>query len=373
MKLLFVMSSLAPCARSIATISRYVEAGQELGHEVAVFGEANPALPWLPFTTDVAKFDHAVFAIQSTRDFPEMPHLARLFDGIPAERRVVLDLWGRYNDTLVVENDFNHSEKVDQHRGWEWEDAFRAVSSTILQPALAPRRPDVRSFLFHAYDPAWVQRPGASAAEAVRAWQGGKPYGLVYVGSNWQRWDQLRRLFEHLVPVRQSLGRILLAGWAWDRRPEWAVQADLKGVDVDPAFLTSQHVETQGPVNSDAVVPLLGKARLSPVLHRPLFRHLGLVTNRTFETFCADTIPMLLLPADFVAAIYGPAAAALVPGEDVAAFVADVLRRPEYYWEAALATRAHLARRHSFAQRFQELQSILEDSSAAPPREDARP
>lgn len=47
-------------------------------------------------------------------------------------------------------------------------------------------------------------------------------------------------------------------------------------------------------------------------------QHLGFVTNRTSETFCADTIPVLMLPPQFVEAGYGPAALKLGPGEDVA-------------------------------------------------------
>ena len=127
------------------------------------------------------------------------------------------------------------------------------------------------------------------------------------------------------------------------------------GVDTDPAFLAELDVEFRDGVRFDEVVGLLGQARFAPVFHRPLFRHLGFVTNRTFETFYADTLPVLMLPRDFVAAIYGPAALTLVPGDDVAAHLTDALQRPGAYWDAVLKTRAHLAQHHSYAQRFQEL------------------
>jgi hypothetical protein len=108
------------------------------------------------------------------------------------------------------------------------------------------------------------------------------------------------------------------------------------------------------------VTDILGKARFAPVFHRPLFRHLGFVTIRTFETFYGDALPILMLPRDFVSAIYGPAASILVPGDDVGAFMTDALRRPEVYWEAVLQTRAHLARHHSYEQRFKELAGLLD-------------
>jgi hypothetical protein len=110
------------------------------------------------------------------------------------------------------------------------------------------------------------------------------------------------------------------------------------------------------------VTGLLGQARFAPVFHRPLFRELGYVTIRTFDTFYGDTLPILMLPRDFVTAIYGPAAATLVPGDDVGTFMKDALRRPEVYWDAVLQTRAHLARHHSYERRFQELAALLEKS-----------
>ena len=117
--------------------------------------------------------------------------------------------------------------------------------------------------------------------------------------------------------------------------------------------------ERSGPF--DEVVGLLGQARFAPVFHRPLFRHLGFVTNRTFETFYADSLPVLMLPRDFVAALYGEAALTLVPGEDIAAHLRDALARPEIYWDALLKTRDHLARHHSYAARFQELEKLSAD------------
>jgi hypothetical protein len=43
------------------------------GHDVAVFGDPNPELPSLKFTTDLKGVDVALFVIQVVSDFPEMP------------------------------------------------------------------------------------------------------------------------------------------------------------------------------------------------------------------------------------------------------------------------------------------------------------
>jgi hypothetical protein len=361
MKLLLVLS-VDPWTRSVSTVHKYVAAGRALGHEVAVYGPANAELPGVPFTTDLGGVDLVLFAIQVPSDFPDMPYLARLLDGIPRERRIAVDLWGRFNDTIRLEHDFNHLEKLDGHLGWEWEEAIRAASDVIVQPTLAPLRPNVGSFLFHGYDPGSVARPYRSAKEAAAAWRAAgpaeKPYGVMYVGSNWQRWAQVHRFLEDYSRIRKQVGRVCLAGWDWGARPEWAAQSGIVGIDTDPALLARLDVEVRNGVRFDEIVGLLGKARFTPVFHRPLFRHLGFVTNRTFETFYADTLPVLMLPRDFVTGIYGQGALTLVPGDDVAAHLTDAMRRPEVYWEAVLKTRSHLEKHHSYTRRFEELRAL---------------
>ena len=361
MKLVLV-GAVDPWTRSVSTVHKWVQAGRALGHDVALYGHPVPELPLLPATTDLRGVDAALFMVQVPSDFPEMPHLARVLDGLPRNKRLVVDLWGRYNDTIRTGHDFNHLERLDGHLGWEWEDAIRSVGGTILQPALAPLRPDVTSFLFHGFDPKSVVKPYASAREAAAAWSD-KPYGATYVGSNWHRWADVRRFLEGYGQVRAKAGPARLVGWDWDKRPEWAVEKGILGVDTDPAFLASLGIEFRDGVRFDAVTGLMGEARFVPVIHRPLFQHLGFVTNRTFETFYADTLPVLMLPKDFVSAVYGPAALALVPGDDVGALLADALQRPEHYWDAVLQTRSHLAQHQSYARRFQQLGSIVQNST----------
>ena len=365
MKLLLV-GSVDPWVRSVATVHRYVAAGRALGHEVAVYGPPHAELPGLPFTGDLDGIDLALFVVQVPSDFPDMPFIARLLDGIPREKRVVVDLWARLNDTIRLEHDFNHLEKLDGHLGWEWQDALRSVSDTIVQPSLAPQVAGVGSFLFHGFDPGSVKTPYVSADEAAAAWGSAqKPYGIMYAGSNWQRWSQVRPFLESYAPVRAQVGPACLVGWDWGARPDWAVQKGIMGIDTDPALLAELAVEVRHGVRFDEITDLLGQARFAPVFHRPLFRQLGFVTNRTFETFHADTMPVLMLPRDFVAALYGEAALALVPSQDVGAHLADVLARPEPYWDAVLQTRAHLARHHSYARRFEELAAATRAGSRA--------
>lgn len=353
MKLLLV-TSVDAWTRSVSTIHKWIAAGRALGHDIAVYGEANPELPNIKFTTDLSGVDLALFVLQVPSDFPDMPYLARVLDGVAREKRAILDLWGRYNETVRVDHDFNHLEKLDGHQAWEWQDAIKAVSDVILQPTLAPKRPDVKSFLFHGFDENAIAKNYTSAAEAATTWRK-KPYGVMYVGSNWQRWHQVRAFLEEYGKVRSEVGKAALIGWDWNARPDWAVQKAIMGVDTDPAFLNSLGVEVRHGVRFDEIVGLLGEARFSPVIHRPLFNELGLATNRTFETFYADTIPILLLPEHFVEDIYGAAARKLVPSQGVAKWLNDATKYPEPYWDAVLKTRSHLASNHSYPRRVQEL------------------
>jgi hypothetical protein len=363
MKLLFA-TELTRYARSTYTVAKYVDVGRALGHEVAVFGERSADIPSLPYTLDVNKFDFVIFVVHVPSDFPDLPYLARLLDGMPKARRVIIDCLGRYNETIRIEHDFNHLEKLDGHQGWEWIEGFQAVSDRIMQPTLRPLRSDVQSFLFHGFDPAAVARPYKTPAEAAHAWAGNgtvKPYGMAYVGNNWQRWTQVRRLFEQIEPLSESMKRIALVGWDWKRRPEWAIQLGIHAVDTKPALLERLGVETRDAIPFNEVNDFVGQAKFSPVFHRPLFNKLGLVTNRTFETFCADTIPLLMLAEETVSEIYGQAALLLAPGEQVTEHLSDMMRRPEVYWDAVLKTRAHLAEHHSYQRRFQELVTLLKD------------
>ena len=358
MKLLLV-TSCDPWTRSVSTIHHYVAAGRALGHDVALYGPPNADLPGLPTTTDLDGVDLALFVIQVPGDFPQMPHLARLIDTIPREKRAVVDLWGRYNETIFIEHDFNHLEKLDSHPGWEWEEALRAASGTILQPTLSPLRPDVGSFLFHAFAPDAVVQPETSAAKAAARWRDGERwFGVAYVGSNWQRWEQVRDFFKAHAPVRKEVGWAGLIGWDWKERPEWAIQQGIVGIDTDPELLLSMDVTVKGGVRFDEIFRYLNQSKFAPVFHRPLFRHLNFVTGRSFETFHADTVPLLMLPRSFVEAIYGPAALALVPGEDIAGYLTKALKEPEPIWDAVIKTRAHLAAHHSYARRFEELAAL---------------
>jgi hypothetical protein len=105
----------------------------------------------------------------------------------------------------------------------------------------------------------------------------------------------------------------------------------------------------------------MGTAVFNPVLMRPIFDYLGLVTCRTFETPAANTIPLFAQNAEYVRTIYGEQAADLVlrDGEAATEQILDVLRRPDEYAQIVSDIRRHLAEKHSYTVRLQDLVQIV--------------
>jgi hypothetical protein len=99
----------------------------------------------------------------------------------------------------------------------------------------------------------------------------------------------------------------------------------------------------------------------SPVIYRPLFDHLRLVTCRTFETLAANTIPLFTQDATYVEEIYGEEAVELVlTDERRQEEILDILHRPQRYARIVKGIRRHLAEKHSYEARLQELIRIVE-------------
>jgi hypothetical protein len=106
----------------------------------------------------------------------------------------------------------------------------------------------------------------------------------------------------------------------------------------------------------------MSRGVFNPVIYRPLFEHLGMVTCRTFETPAAGTVPLFALDAAYVREIYGERAMPLLLGGDRPhEKIADVLERPEFYAEIVRDIRKEFAVRHSPEARLRELLRIVEE------------
>jgi hypothetical protein len=365
MRIMFVYWRIGN-AGSAQDIFQYSRVAKSLGHEVLVYAPEESGSQF-PCSLDVETADAVIFVFEwNLYLFPGgdkkkngvyrdglmgIGHLnvAKLFSRIPRGRRVILDCDGMYNDAVEVGGDFNHP---DAEASRQRIDLCDSLSDKIFQPTYRPLRPNVRTFLFHAYDPSW-ERPLVFDH---------KDYGMIYVGNNWFRWNALHRVIRAVEPIRQKVGRIALVGQDWAAMPWW-VPSPLReqAYFTDPDYLRRLGIELRDPIPVEQVIPTMGTAVFNPVLLRPLFEHLGLVTCRTFETPAASTIPLFAQNADYLAPIYGERATELLLRDDEAASdqILDLLQRPTAYAEIVSDIRHYLAEKHSYAVRLQELVRII--------------
>ena len=350
MRLLFIHHVLEDRG-SAQDMFHYVRVAKALGHEVVLFGAPGGPSPF-KYTTDVSSVDAAIFIFEFTTElqYGDLLAWARLLSRVPRARRVVIDCDGKYNDTIHVTGDINHA---DAARGREWLEICDSISDIILQPTCHPLRPNVKPFFFHGYDPSWE----------VPLNFDNKEFGMVYVGNNWFRWRGIERVLRTVESLIDRVGRVVLVGNGWDRPAPWAKPVlPEDAYRYDPDYLQRLGVEVIPPVRFDEVIGWMSRGSFSPVIYRPLFDHLNLVTCRTFETPAANTIPLFCHKRDFVSEVYGPVGLELVlPEHSPEEKIADLFDRRQYYLEAVRELRHVLVHRYSYAARIKELLEIVGD------------
>ena len=337
-------------AGSAQDVRRYVCAAEALGHEIVIYGPQDME-PGFPCSREMSSVDAVVFVFEWTTEMRagDQLDLARIVARVPRERRVVIDCDGAYNDFLTVDGDRNHQDPGSARR---WVAICDSLADRVYQPTLHPLRPNVGTFFFHGYDPAW-ERPLVA---------GTKEYGMVYVGHSKFRWGPMERVLRAVDPLRERVGRIAIVGHGWDALPSWAGPMQMEDAYItDQAYLRSMDTEFVPPAPVSDVIPWMSRARFNPVIYRPLFSYLSFVTCRTFETPAADTIPLFGLAAGYIKEVYGETALELVlPDIAPEEKIADIVERPEHYHGVVREIRRHLAEHHSYQRRVRELIEIVE-------------
>ncbi len=333
---------------SAQDIHNYAEIAKTLGHEVVIYGPRQVKSAF-NYSLEINPADAVIFIFEWTTDLQrgDQLDLLRLVGQIPRRRRVVIDCDGKYNDAIDVTGDYNHPDTNVSQR---WVEICDSLADKIYQPTFHPLRPNVHSFLFHAYNPVWEMPLDFRD----------KQYGMYYVGNNWFRWQPMRRVLAVLEGVRAEVGRVGFVGYGWDAPAPWANSTIIEAAYyTDPDYLRQLEIEVQPPIHFHEVIAAMGKGVFTPVIYRPLFDHLQLVTCRTFETVAANTIPLFTQDAAFVREVYGAHAEELVLGHHGTEKICDVLQRSDYYADIVREMRRHLAAHHSYAARIKELVDIV--------------
>jgi hypothetical protein len=349
MKLVFVYYAYENQGSEL-DLQGYTRAAQEMGHEVTVYGSPNPKIP-LNYSKDLRDADAVVFVLEWTAELQHGDSLdwTRLLAAVPRRRRVVIDCDGRYNEPINVHGDYNHRTEAESR--W-WIDFCDELSDKVCQPTPRPLRPNVRPFLFHVYDPTWETPLDLARRE----------FGMVYVGHAKFRWHGMGQVLKAIEPVREEVGRIALFGHGWSGMPYWAAEMDIEDIyQIDSSYIQKLGVEPMEPIPFRQVIETMSRGVFNPVVYRPLFERLGMVTCRTFETPAAGTIPLFLLNPQYVREVFGDGAAELLlGGERPHDKIADVMARPDHYAQVVRGIRREFAQRHSPEARLRELIEIVE-------------
>jgi hypothetical protein len=331
-------------------IQGYSEVARVLGHEIVVYGRPDPKIP-LDYSLDVGSADAVIFVFEWTTDLwrGDPLDLVRLVGKVPRNRRVILDGDGNYNNVIAIDEDYNHR---DQAASGRWTEICDSLTDKICQPTFHPLRENVRPFLFYAYNPAW-SRPLHFQS---------KEFGMLYLGNSKFRWKPMSRILQAIEPVRREVGRVCLVGVGWNALPPWAIPMRMEAAYfTDPAYLRRLGIEIREAVPFGQVIEWMGRAMFNPVISRPTFAHMQLVTPRFFETPAANTIPLFGLNEVHVRELYGNRAVELVlPFEAGHEKILDLVRRPQYYVEVVEEIRRYLEAQHSHAARLRELLEIVE-------------
>jgi hypothetical protein len=348
--ILFMMDK-RPNAGSIQAVVGYVRAGDELGHNIALYGRPNPTYPGTRWSTEFSAFDRVVLIVEDRISWLSGLPLARLLSQVPRERRAILDADGMYNPVLSVDMyDRNHT---DEHCRACWLGRCAALADKILQPTLKPLEAAVLPVPFYGYDPSLRVAPGARR----------KRFDIMHVGHNWWRWREVSScLLPAIESIRPKLDGVCFVGLWWDTVPGWVREQNLElAIDLDGDQLHRLNIEIEPAVRFTEVVAVMSEARVNIMTQRPLFRRLKLLTAKYFEIFCADTIPLVMLDPVHAESVYGPLGRELALNGNIAHKLLDAIENPTKYQERIEEVRCHLAAHHSYRNRVQELVRALND------------
>jgi len=171
----------------------------------------------------------------------------------------------------------------------------------------------------------------------------------------------MKRVLQALEPVRKQVGRVGLAGHGWGTAPPWANSSIIADAYYsDGQYLRQLNIDVDPPILFGDVIQHMSRGVFHPVIYRPLFNHLKLVTCRTFETPAANTIPLFGLEESYVQELYGERATELVlPECGAESKILDVMRRPEHYAGIVCEIRRRLSAEYSYAASLRRLIEIV--------------
>lgn len=316
------------CGSSNA-LNGYIEAGKRLGHDVRVSDLGyidNTVRKSLPVAPKDWNQDLLVIVYESY-PFLSEEEIELISEKVPREKRIVLDQNGMSLPQVKLENDQNHSGIKSQKK---WQDLFNSLSDTVLMPIIG----DEKSFYFYGID---SHLPDFS--------QINKDYDILYLGNNWYRWHDIKWFLKNISSVRKSIQDIALIGWCWDSEimPKFE-----EATYSEPELLEEYKVDVLGAPEFGHVEETMSRGKINPIFLRPVLNELKFATARMFETFCADTVPVIPPYFSHARELYGDEVLDLMLEKDVAGKVAHIIENYEDYQSIRKSILLKLKEKYSY-------------------------
>ncbi|MEK7573129.1 MAG: hypothetical protein AAB531_01765 [Patescibacteria group bacterium] len=323
------------------TILNYVRTGAALGYEfrVSEFGNIDKIVRGsIPVAKKNWKPDLFVFVYESYQ-FLSDEDIDQICSFIPRSQRIIIDPDGKYSQPESISGDTNHSTP-DSYKYWK--NLYDVLSDIVLQPTIKPvESKKIQSFLYFGMgykNSSFIKRP--------------KKFDLIYVGNNWYRWSAIYFLIKAIAPIRSRLKRVALIGEYWSNK----ILPVYEGTTYsDVNFLKKNNIEILEPTPYGQVETTMSMGLINPVFVRPILNKLKFVTPRMFETFTADTVP--LIPKYFTHAqdLYGSDVNKLLLSNNPTRDILKILDNYKTYNNLCREIREMLNKKHSYKTRINQL------------------
>lgn len=318
----------------------YVRAGEVLGYDIRVssFGYVDDVIKatvpvadrnWRP---DLFIIVFESYPFLTSKDVEDICAL------IPRSKRIIIDPDGKYSKPSFSAGDTNHLSQ-DSYKFWA--NLYDSLSDIILQPYPGtPITQKVKSFLYFGIDKNVV---GLSKQP--------KDYDLMYIGNNWYRWHDIYKFVQLITPIRNRLKKVALVGNYWSSD----VMLDYEEATYsDPNFLNQNGIEILKSAPYGKVEETMSRSLLNPIFVRPILNHLGFVTPRMFETFNADTVPLVPYYFTHATRLYGKEIINLTMSDNPEDII-KILDNYDTYLNLSREIREMLKVKHSYEIRLNEL------------------
>ncbi|MBU1164784.1 hypothetical protein KKA15_04455 [Patescibacteria group bacterium] len=329
------------CGSSNALLG-YSEAGKSLGVDVRASADIGCVDDKVSRIVSVAtvdwEADKHIFVYEGYQ-FLTNDQLILADGKIPQNKTILVDNDGKYSPPIFCKNDSNHNS-LKEYLFWLF--IFERLSCKILQPSLGESLTNgVESFIFYGIN------DQARTIEEVE-----KEYDLLYLGNNWHRWEDIKDLLLGISSIRRHVPKIGLIG-------NWWLSDFLEGYKEatwsDPALLEKQSVIVKSPPSYGQVEKTMSKGKMNPIFIRAILRKMKFVTPRMFETFLANTIPLLPDYFDYAIDLYGSEVMPLIMSNGVNNTVMSILDNYEQIQRLCQSIREKLIREHSYKIKLEQL------------------